>query len=72
MPRRPLCDGRMQGFCQQRYNALADNTRKKSLGSWVPGFTLDLAPPSLLEAIEAEAPFGPQVLAFAREAMALG
>lgn len=38
----------MRGFCQQRYNALADNTRRKSLGSWVPGYTLELAPPSLL------------------------
>lgn len=64
----------MTAFCRERFNALADNTRRNSLGSWVPGFTLTSAPPSLLASLEGgdsgHAPHGPKVLEFAREAQA--
>eukprot|EP01046_Picozoa_sp_COSAG06_P016641 COSAG06_NODE_1107_length_10634_cov_44.531903_7_plen_126_part_00 len=69
----------MKTFCSQRFNALADNTKRKSLGSWVPGYTLEAAPPALLAALDAAgggegggggAPYGPQVLELAREAQA--
>ena len=62
----------MQSFCRQRFDALADNTRRKSLGSWVPGYTLEAAPPALLTSLAegggGNAPYGPKVLEFAREA----
>ena len=63
----------MTSFCRQRFNPLADNTRRRSLGSWVPGYTLDAAPPALLASLGdagGGAPFGPRVLEFAREAQA--
>jgi hypothetical protein len=62
----------MQSFCRQRFNALADNTKRQSLGSWVPGYTLETAPPTLLASLAegggGHAPHGPQVLEFARGA----